>query len=46
MDLSLYYAAPVHRDRIDPEVVMLSVIWKTGKAKQRINKAPAEPTKI
>jgi len=25
---------------------MLSVIWKTGKAKQRINKAPAEPTKI
>jgi len=25
---------------------MPSVSWKTGKAKQRINKAPAEPTKI
>ncbi|HEV2094359.1 MAG TPA: hypothetical protein VGR18_14460 [Rubrobacter sp.] len=46
MEGSLYYAAPVHRDRIDPEVVMPSVSWKTGKAKQRTNKAPAEPTKI
>jgi hypothetical protein len=46
VDLSLYYAAPVHRDRIDPEVVMPSVSWKTGKAKRRINKAAAEPGKI
>jgi len=46
MNLSLYYAALEHRDRIDPEVVMPSVSWKTGKGKQRINKAPAEPSKI
>jgi hypothetical protein len=46
MNLSLYYAALEHRDGIDPEVVMPSVSWKTGKAKQRINKAPAEPSKI
>jgi hypothetical protein len=44
--LSVYYVAPEHRDRIDPKVVMPSVSWKTGKAKQRINKAPAEPSKI
>jgi len=42
----LYYAALEHRDRIGPEVVMPSVSWKTGKAKQRISKAPAEPSKI
>ena len=46
MDLSLYYAALEHRDRIDSEVVMPSVSWKTGKAKQRINEALAEPSKI
>jgi hypothetical protein len=27
-------------------VVVPSVSWKTGKEKQRINKAPAEPSKI
>jgi hypothetical protein len=42
----LYYAASVHRDRIDPEVLMPSVSWKTGKAKQRINKTPVEAGKI
>jgi hypothetical protein len=42
----LYYAALEHRDKIDREVVMPSVGWKTGEAKQRINQAPAEPSKI
>jgi hypothetical protein len=46
VDLSLYYAALEHRDSVDPEVVMPSVSWKADKAKQRINKAPAEPSKI
>ncbi|HEV2094688.1 MAG TPA: hypothetical protein VGR18_16140 [Rubrobacter sp.] len=46
MDLSLYYAALEHRDRIDPEVVMPSVSWKMGKAKRCVNKASAEPSKI
>lgn len=45
MNLALYFAALEHWNRIDPEVVP-SVSWKTGKAKQRINKAPAEPSKI
>ncbi len=42
----MYHAAPKHWNGIDPEVVMPSVSWKTGKAKQRINKAPAEPSKF
>jgi hypothetical protein len=42
----LYLAALEHRDRMGPEVVMPSVSWKTGKAKQRINKAPAGSSKI
>ena len=46
MNLSLYYAALEHWNTIDPEVVMPSVSWKADKAKQRINKAPAEPSKI
>lgn len=41
---SLLNIAIEHRDRIDPDVVMPSVDWRTGKAKQRINKAPAEPS--
>jgi hypothetical protein len=45
VNLALYFAALEHWNRIDPEVVP-SVSWKTGKAKQRINKAPAEPSKI
>jgi hypothetical protein len=40
----LYFAALEHWNRIDPEVVMPSVSWKADK--QRINKAPAEPSKI
>ena len=46
MDLILYYAAPVRRVRIDPEVVMPSVSPKTDKAKRRVDEAPAEPSKI
>ncbi len=42
----MYFAALEHRYGVDPEVVMPSVSWKAGKAKQRINKAPAEPSKI
>ncbi|HJQ27730.1 MAG TPA: hypothetical protein VJ827_00185 [Rubrobacter sp.] len=44
MDLALYYAALQHRDRIDPDVVMTSVGWKTGEAKQRVT--PAEPSTL
>jgi UDP-sulfoquinovose synthase len=43
---SLMNIAIEYRDRIDPDVVMPSVNWRTGKAKQRINKAPAEPSTI
>src|SRR5918992_4998149 len=43
---SLMNIAIEHRDRIDRDVVMPSVNWRTGKAKQRINKAPAEPSTI
>jgi hypothetical protein len=42
----LYYAVLERRDPIDPEVVMASESWKAGQAKQRINEAPAEPSKI
>jgi hypothetical protein len=35
-----------HRDRVDLEVVMPSVSWKSGKDKRRINKAPAEPSTL
>jgi hypothetical protein len=46
VNLSLYFAALEHWNRIDPGVVMPSVSWKAGKAKKRINKAPAGPSKI
>ena len=42
----MHYAALEYRDRVDPEMVMPSVNWKTGEAKQRIDEAPAEPSKI
>jgi hypothetical protein len=35
-----------YRERIDPEVVMPSVNWRTGKAKQRVHKAPAQPSAL
>jgi hypothetical protein len=43
---SLYFAALEHWNRTDPEEVMPSVSWKADKAKQGINKAPAQPSKI
>jgi hypothetical protein len=42
VDLSLYYMAPEHQDRIDAEVP--SVRWKS--ARRRINEASAEASKI
>lgn len=42
----MYFAALEHWNRIDPGVVMPSVSWKAGKAKKRINKAPAGSSKI
>ncbi len=41
---SLLNIALEYRDRIDPEVVMPSVDWREGRAKQRIHKAPAQPS--
>ncbi len=43
---SLMNIAIEYRERIDPDVVMPSVNWRTGKARQRINKAPAEPSAL
>ncbi len=40
---SLLNIALEYRDRIDPEVVMPSVDWREGRAKQRVHKAPAAP---
>ncbi|MBA3424518.1 MAG: hypothetical protein H0U04_08220 [Rubrobacter sp.] len=39
------WVAPAeYRDKVDAEVVMPSVTWKSGKARQRVNKAPAQPS--
>jgi UDP-sulfoquinovose synthase len=43
---SVLNIAMQYGDRIDRDVVMPSVDWRTGKAKQRINKAPAEPSAL
>ena len=43
---SLMNIAIQYNDRIDRDVVMPSVDWRTGKAKQRIHKAPAEPSTL
>jgi hypothetical protein len=43
---SLLNIAIEHKGRVDPEVVMPSVSWRSGKARRRINKAPAEPSKV
>ncbi|HKH75389.1 MAG TPA: NAD-dependent epimerase/dehydratase family protein [Rubrobacteraceae bacterium] len=43
---SVLNIAMQYGDRIDRDVVMPSVDWRTGKAKQRINKAPAEPSTL
>jgi UDP-sulfoquinovose synthase len=43
---SLLNIALEHRDRIDAEVVMPTVDWRKGKAKQRVHKTPAEPSTL
>ena len=43
---SVLNIAMQYNDRIDPDVVMPSVNWRTGKSKQRVHKAPAEPSAI
>ena len=41
---SLLNIAIEYRDRIDPDVVMPTIDWRTGRAKQRVHKAPAQPS--
>ncbi|MGI8911345.1 MAG: NAD-dependent epimerase/dehydratase family protein [Rubrobacteraceae bacterium] len=41
---SLLNIALEYRGRVDAEVVMPSVSWKSGRARQRINKAPVQPS--
>ena len=43
---SLMNIAIEYRDRIDPDVVMPTVDWRTGKAKRRVHKAPAQPSAL
>ena len=43
---SVLNIAMQYGDRIDRDVVMPSVDWRTGKARQRIHKAPAEPSTL
>jgi UDP-sulfoquinovose synthase len=43
---SLLNIALEYKDRVDPDVVMPSVDWRTGKSRQRVTKAPAEPSAI
>ena len=35
-----------YRDRIDPEIVMPTVDWRKGKARQRVHKAPVQPSAL
>jgi UDP-sulfoquinovose synthase len=43
---SLLNIALEYRERIDPEVVMPTVDWRKGKARQRVHKTPAEPSTL
>ena len=43
---SLLNIALEYRDRIDPEVVMPTVDWRKGKARQRVHKAPVQPSAL
>jgi UDP-sulfoquinovose synthase len=43
---SLLNIALEYKDQVDPDVVMPSVDWRTGKARRRVTKAPAEPQAI
>jgi UDP-sulfoquinovose synthase len=43
---SLLNIAVEYRDRVDTDHVMPSVDWRTGRSKERITKAPAEPSAL
>jgi len=43
---SLLNIAVEYRDRVDTDHVMPSVDWRTGRSKERITKAPAEPSTL
>jgi UDP-sulfoquinovose synthase len=43
---SLLNIAVEYRDRVDTDHVMPSVDWRTGRSKERIIKAPAEPSTL
>jgi UDP-sulfoquinovose synthase len=43
---SLLNIALEYRDRVDPEVVMPTVDWRKGKARQRVHKAPVQPSAL
>jgi UDP-sulfoquinovose synthase len=43
---SLLNIAIEYRDRVDTDHVMPSVDWRTGRSKERVTKAPAEPSAL
>jgi UDP-sulfoquinovose synthase len=43
---SLLNIAVEYRDRVDADHVMPSVDWRTGRSKERVTKAPAEPSAL
>ena len=43
---SLLNIAVEYRDRVDTDHVMPSVDWRTGRSKERVTKAPAEPSAL
>jgi UDP-sulfoquinovose synthase len=43
---SLLNIAVEYRDRVDIDHVMPSVYWRTGRSKERVTKAPAEPSTL
>jgi UDP-sulfoquinovose synthase len=43
---SLLNIAVEYRDRVDTDHVMPSVDWRTGRSKERVTKAPAEPSTL
>jgi UDP-sulfoquinovose synthase len=43
---SLLNIAVEYRDRVDIDHVMPSVDWRTGRSKERVTKAPAEPSTL
>ncbi|MEJ7814003.1 MAG: NAD-dependent epimerase/dehydratase family protein, partial [Rubrobacter sp.] len=43
---SLLNIALEYRNRIDPEVVMPTIDWRKGKVRQRVHKAPVQPSAL